>query len=885
MDEQSSPVVFFEWFKRRRKALGLTQDELALRAGCSVSALRKIESGERRPSKQLAELLAQALEIPVDEQKIFIQVARGGLNLERLRQPAAIPIPSMAEVLPAQQTQEAARQDKIAATPASRLPLQATPLVGRERELLALERLIHDPQCRLLTLTGIGGIGKTRLAIEFAFKNQPAFPGGVFYIPLALVDSGEKVAPAIADVLGFGFSVPTDPKEQLLIYLASWIHAPALFIFDNLEHLLLPTAVESEESSLADLVLEFLERLPEIKILGTSRERLNLHGEWTYELQGLSVPPANFAGQWQDYAAVTLFVKSAMRSKADFQAGEVEQAAIIQVCQLVEGVPLAIELAAAWVGVLSCQEIAQEIKANLDFLSTSMRDMPERHRSIRATFDHSWRLLSDEERWVLCQLAVFHGGFDRQAAQQIAGATLPLLASLSAKSLISHSESGRYDVHIVIRQYALPHLEAHPQSLRTYERHCEYFLHMLRDREPLLRKAAQQRAIRELTDEIGNIRAAWAWAIQHKQFALLEEAGRAVGWYYEVIGVHAEGVEQLEMLLQALEAEAQDQRWQRIVGQTMVQLGLLYFRKGEFEAALKYYEQSLQVLRPAGDQVLLADALIYLGIILHLRGEYARSKELLEEGLILARSNNEGWYEAYAIYNLGYIASLMGDYELGYEQMLEGLTEWRKLGDPHYIALGLNFLVTTLIQLGRCEEAITFMHESIRLCEQSKNRWGKGTAYRYLGLAYLADDQFEEAKAQLLKSLEIFSEYTKGWDIILTLTYLGDVALRAGDYAEAGKIYQDTLASSIEVNALPNALENLAGLGDVYARTGEPEIALLLCYTVLDHPFSEEGTRGRAERLRSALELELTAEQVEKVQTQAKQTPFGVTVKTALGTR
>ena len=461
------------------------------------------------------------------------------------------------------------------------------------------------------------------------------------------MNTPEKIVPAIADVLDFGFSGPTDPKEQLLNYLSGNIRLDVLFILDNLEHLLVQESTQDDKSGVVELVSEFLRRLPSVKILGTSRERLNLRGEWAYELHGLSVPPTNFVGRLEEYDSIALFVKSAQRVRAAFQVAVDEQPSLVQICQLVEGVPLAIELAAAWVGLLSCQEIAQEIKSNMDFLTTSMRDVPERHRSIRATFDHSWNLLSDEERCALCQLSVFHGGFDRNAADQIAGASLPLLASLNAKSLVRRTESGRYDLHEVIRQYALSHLSDLPHNLETYQRHCEYHLTLLRDSERSLKSASQQEAMRHLMGEIDNIRAAWVWAIDHKKLAQLGQAGRAFGWYFEISGLYHEGIEQLELLVQALKAEPQDDRWHRILGLMLIHQALLYFRKGEFDQARMLYEQSVVILRPTGDQTLLADALIFLGIILHLSGEYERARSLVEEGLVFARAANERIFECH----------------------------------------------------------------------------------------------------------------------------------------------------------------------------------------------------------------------------------------------
>jgi predicted ATPase/transcriptional regulator with XRE-family HTH domain len=884
MAEQDQPVIFYEWLKRRRKALDMTQAELAQRAGCSIFALRKIEAGDRRPSKQLAGLLAKALEIPDEQQQAFVRVARGEMNLERLGQPGQEDPVSLPAAWSQQKSQAGATSPTRPGLPAlaNRIPVQATPLIGRESELAALGRLFRDSQCRLLTLTGIGGIGKTRLAIEFASRKSNEYPGGVFYIPLTPANSPAKIVPTIAEVLDYGFSGPADPQEQLFNFLSNQIEGEALFVLDNLEHLLALAEPGRDEPGLVELVLEILARLPWVKILGTSREPLNIHGEWIYELHGLSVPGLDYIEQLEEYTAVTLFVKSAQRIKTDFQVTDEERAPVVQICQLVQGVPLALELAAAWVGLLSCQEIAQEIQANMDFLSTNMRDVPERHRSIRATFDHSWKLLSEEERRVLCRLAVFRGGFERSAAEQVASATLPVLASLNAKSLVRRAENGRFDLHEVIRQYASAHLDEHPQRMEICRRHCKYYLKMAQERARSLKSSTQQEALRQLADEIDNIRAAWVWAIEQGEFELLGKAARGFGWYYEIAGLYREGLEQLELLAQALKARTQDGKWDWLLGLTFTHQALLYFRKGEFDYARRLYHESVVLLRPTGHPSLLADALIFLGIILHLSGDYQQAKSTMEEGLLIARESHELWYEAYAIYNLGYVDSLSGFYDQGYEKMMAGLATWRTLGDPHYIALGLNYLVPTLVKLGRYEEAKTFMLESIALCEQSKNLWGMGTAYRFLGLACIATGQYSQAQAHLLKSLDIFGEYIIGWDIARSLTYLGDAARLSGDYSEAKKDYQDALRQSIEAKAFPISLDALYGLACLHARAGQGQQALELCYYILNHPSSDDDLRCRVELLRLDLKAELSPSEIWEARANARTKSFEMLVSEVL---
>ena len=651
--------------------------------------------------------------------------------------------------------------------------------------------------------------------------------GGVHYVPLAAINSAELIVQVIAETLEFTFSGPANPKTQLFDYLEREMKQDALLLLDNFEHLL-------TQSYAVDLVAEILQRFSQIKILCTSSERLNLHGEWIYELHGLPIPPSGFVDSLEDYSAAVLFIQSARRINAAFEAPETEEPALVRICQLVEGIPLAIELAAAWVGVLSCSEIAQEIEASIDFLTASSRDLPERHRSLRATFDHSWRLLPDAEQDVLCRLAVFYGGFDRNASDRVAGASLPLLSALVSKSLVRRAQDGRFDLHEVIRQYALAHLDedyARGQEIR--DRHSEYYLRLASEYETKLKSASQQTAVRELTLELDNLRTAWEWGIRRKNFANIAKAVRAFGWYFEIAGLIYDGIDQLELLVQALINQPRDSQMDKALGSTYVQQGLLCFRSGQFALAEERYRTAIAILRSVDEQSLLADALIFSGTLLHLIGRYQEAKKLIKEGLLYAQAMNDSWFAAYGIYNLGHVDSLMGEYQRGYEQMQEGLALWRSLGDPHSISLGLNFLVETQIKLGLCEEAITAMRESIALCERTKNRWGMGTAYRYLGLATLAAGRCVEAQDYLQKSLEIFGEYYKGWDIARSLTYLGDALLKTGDLKEAEKIYLNALHVAVDEKSIPVALDAVVGLAHLSLDCGKAEKAFELAQFVL----------------------------------------------------
>lgn len=735
---------------------------------------------------------------------------------------------------------------EIAASPApvsslqssvSTLPTQLTPFLGRECELAELGQLIADDACRLLTLVAPGGMGKTRLAIQAAANARDQFAHGVAFVSLAAINSTEAVIPAIADALGFSFYGPTSPRTQLTNFLRD---KHLLVLLDNVEHLV----------DAAELFVELLQHAPALKLLLTSREPLNVQGEWVFQVEGLEIPEGN---NLEGSSAAALFIQRARRTRTGFTLNDAGRAAVARLCRLVEGMPLALELAAAWVGTLSCEEIASELESNIGFLAVSMRNLPERHRSLRACFDHSWGLLSDAERQALSCLSVFQGGFDRAAAQQIAGATLPLLSSLVSKSLVRHTQGGRYDLHEVIRQNALSHLEDAPSKYHSVrDAHSAYYLRLAAEREADLKGARQQLAVQELVSELANLRTAWAWAIQREMFALIAPVVRALGWFFDVSGLIHEGIEHFEPLVRALKTLPETLAGQRTLGQALTQQGNLCFRKGHMERAQGLLEQGLEILRRLGEPTVLTDALIDFGILTHLNGDIERAQTLFEEGLACAQSAKDEWGVAYAIYNLGYVASLRGHYARGSEQMLKGLAISRRLGDAHSIALCLNYLAPTLVKLGRYDQAHTFSQEALELYQASHNRWGISTAYRQLGLVEMAQGNLPEAQVFFHKALETFGDYFVGLDIARTLIYLGESTILAGDLGKARTILLDSLQLAREIHSTSVMLDAILGLASVEMRANS-ERAYRWLTVVATHPAAAHEARARAAQLREEL--------------------------------
>ncbi len=853
-----SPITFGEWLRQSRNELRLTRDELARRIGCSVSALRKIENGERRPSVQIAELMANCLNIPPAERATFVKVARGELSVDRLS-PVLKP---------------------VAVAPISRinLPVLPTPLIGRQHEVEELSQILRDPQCRLLTLVGPGGIGKTRLAIETASHMQAVFTDGVYFVPLASVNTTRFIVPVIADALGFAFesASPADPKTQLFSYLKE---KQVLLLPDNLEHLLTEPGIE--------MLAELLANASQVKLLVTSRESLGLQGEWVYEVQGLPIPESRYAEGCAQNTSVELFLQRARRAHVRFNATPEDFPAIVRICQLVDGMPLGIELAAAWVRTLSCYEIAQEIERGLDFLSISTYDIPVRHRSMRAVFDQSWRLLTEEERGVLLRLSVFQGGFRREAAEQVAEATLSVLSTLVTKSLIRRSGSGRFDLHELVRQFAIEQFANLPEEhTATQARHGSYYMTWFSNEDKRLRSSAQREALTELTAEMDNFRAAWDWAVGHGRFALIEQTMRTFGMLYDTRGWLHEGLDYLGRAVRALETAHEqsppDRTNQVALGHILGTRSLLAFRLAQHEQAQAMLERSLEILRPLNESRVLVESLTFLGTIIVVTGNYARALELFGEGLEIATAIDDRWFAAMCLTEQASVAMMIGKSENAHERLQSAVADWRAIGDPRFTAHGLYFLGLSALTLGRYDEARAALEESVALNSSVGARWNLGSAYRGLGLVAQAQGEHIQAVEMFRKGLDTLTELGARMSVARALAEMGRSVFALGNDSEAERIWRESLRIAMETRGILVALEATVGLARLQAKRGDMEHALELLLIVLNHPATVQETRERAAHLRIEMEAQLTSQQVEATRARVQAKTFEAVVDEVL---
>lgn len=797
------------------------------------------------------------------------------------------------------------------------LPPQSTSFIGRQEELADISRLIREEAgCRLLTLLGPGGIGKTRLSIEAASVQLNTFADGVAFVPLAPVnpaDFAEGIDPLVAtmaDALKIAFHAKTTPTRQLLDYLGQ---KEMLIVLDNFEHLL-----ESVE-----VVAAILGHAAQVKLLVTSRERLNLPEEWLYLLEGLAVPidtSPPIGGTKRRYSALQLFEQRARQVKPRFDLAT-EQAGVIRICRLVEGLPLGIELAAAWVRLMSCQAIAAEIEKNIDFLSTSMRMVPDRHRSLRAVFDHSWRRLSTMEQTVLGRLSVFQGGFQSEAAVAVAGASLPLLATLVDKSMLQVSPSGRYDLHELLKQFAA---EKFQQSVEDYEaihdRHCNHFAAFLQQQETQLKGAGLKTGLVAILRDLDNVRLAWRWAVEHNRQTEIEQSMESLLHFYEIQGWFLEGEEvfrraatMLEVqcalqetssgrtvmpescllygrvlyrqtwfrnrlgLYERLEEQFQkslwllrraDDRMRQELAVCLLAFGMSFIHRREGAKAVSLLQESLTIYKEIGDLWGGGVALLCLGQAVVTLGQFEEAERLSQESVVLLSQIGERRYIIHAMSTLGRLAALQGNYPQA-ERWHQECLEWRiELDDRVGIAYTLNDLADTARRQGRSDQARQYYQQSLTLAKEIGLRQVQNQVLWELGSLAEKQGHYAEAKRFFQESL---AAYEGRYITVNNPAGPGWAHLGLGELQEATTYFRNALHSALQNQAATLALDALTGIAYLLAQAGKPEQALELLGLVQYHPASTQETKDRAAKLHDKLISELPPEAVAAARVWEKQ--------------
>ena len=771
----------------------------------------------------------------------------------------------------------------------SNLPLQTTRFVGRDSELKTIAHLLAQNETRLLTLVGPGGVGKTRLAIEAISRLKGPQTLGIFYVPLASHRSPNTIHVPIADALNLSFNNPGDQMTQLIDHIK---HRQLLLLLDNFEHLLPATP----------LLITLLERAPGLRILLTSRERANLHLETIFEVQGLPFPQYSDDPNFDQYPAIQLFVQNARRVTPRFTPQPEDKEPIIRICTQVEGLPLGIELSSAWVRAFSCKEIADSIQKNLDFLHTSSPDIPERHRSLRAAFEHSWRLLSEEARRTISKLAVFRNGFSLPAAEHVAHAAPDMLASYVDKSILTRQSAGRFLMPETLRAYVLERLQADPDEYeKLLDLHSDYISNYLINLMPKFASTQGGEAVKEIQREAENVRAALNRAMDRHHWALFTNTIDPVMTYFELQGRSRDGRDIARSILirmNELIGMEQPNIYYALIGWDgwfSFQLGFVQEGLKKMKSRLDYASSQGDVLTASFTLILLADAHSRLGDQDTALREIEHSLDMGKDvwtpaipyligvrgyaqtiyGLILLKlqrieAARQALNQSYADLTdsrgqYGLIRLLDGKARLAKEEgkfeesrtlRLQALDIATEFNDRRSIAIIMNNIGESYEHLGDVQAALSYVYRTEQISDEIGDRQLLAISNNNLGhLTLRINHPAADAIPFYEKSLGMFRQLGNVYGTFYTLRDIARACLLADRLNPAREYLVEALHMGINLKEPLLVLHLLAVIARLEAKLGCSAQAVQLCSIVLHHPQAEADVRQEAKSLLAELHI------------------------------
>jgi predicted ATPase/DNA-binding XRE family transcriptional regulator len=752
---------FGEWLRHRRRELDLTQQELARQVGCAPITVRKIESEQMRPSKQLAELLCEHLGVAAGEMGRFMRFARGAEAIE----------PVLVE------------------PPRHNLPHPVSTFVGREREIAEIQSLLSTS--RLITLTGAGGCGKSRLALEVAHRMFAHVPDGAWLVGFAPISDGALVAPTV----GAALKVREEAGRPLIETLSAYLYPrDLLLLLDNCEHLL---------DECAHLANTLLEACPRLRILATSREALGIQGEERFYVPSLSVPRdehADSAAGLLRFEAAALFADRAKMAKRDFDLTASNLRPIGKICERLDGMPLAIELAAARVTTLTVGEIAERLDHCLSLLTDGNRAALPRHQTLRATIQWSYDLLLDAERVVFRRLCVFTGGWTLPAAEAVcagegiaASEMLDLVSKLVAKSLATAEDRGgevRYHFLETVRQYGYERLVEQGELERMRDRHLDYFTDWVEELEPNLRGPQQLRCWNRIQEDHDNIRSALDWSLRGGPAERSLRLATAMYWFWQPRGYYAECLKWLTAAyapVSSLPLTRLRVKALQLTGQSGWETGKAGWEMNATGPVEGWLEKCLEFWRKSDDPWWTAFALFYLGWRRLYQAKPDVAKVAFEDAVVHARASKDNWILANSLKGLG-AATQRFDYGAARPILEESIGIWRKVGDQERLADALQQLASVAHAQNDAGWAQALFEESLRLYRQVGNRSGVAMVSCELGVSLESQGSDDKASRVFGEAIAASKEAGTEHSIAWALSGLAGVAASQGDPRRAARL-------------------------------------------------------------------------------------------------
>jgi len=696
---------------------------------------------------------------------------------------------------------------------ANNLPVQLTEFVGRESELTDVKRLLNEN--RLVTILAPGGSGKTRLAVQAAAESTHLFPDGAFFIGLADVTTGTDIVQSVTEALGLGLLTDDDPQMQLLTYLAG---KRQLLVFDNFEHV--------REG--AGLVSDVLRSGPDVTVMATSRVKLSVTGETVFNLSGLETTWQSPEDAFEN-SAVELFVDGARRADPAFEVSAENLEALAQILNLTGGLPLAILLAAAWVDMISVDEIAQEIEKSLDFLETDVGDVPDRHRSIRAVFDYSWSLLSSDEQETFAALSVFRGGFTREAAQQVTGASLRSIANLAGKSLLRPDpSSGRYVVHELLRQYAETELETNTQRCDEVQAaHAEYFANMTDGSFEAYARGEQQQTLDLVEADLDNIRTAWRRYVADRDAHGVLQMLLALAVVYEIRGWYPSGV---SLFTEAIDAFSDDINDDSVLAREMARVaraslmtivGRPDLGAAEAAEALENLPQSTDLMHRWFALETTAMGYAYLGDADAIHG-------VLQDWMDVFDSlDQKFWVNGFKNY-LALAAFFTGDFEEANRLLAEAMAVFEQMNEHFFMTWALWIQGMIAMASDRPGDAVDVYSRQIRVSEEIRYLRGLVVGYEGLGDANLGAGRLDESEAAFIEGVRVSEQMGMTREVLNLMTKIAKLRAATGRGRESVELLaavcgnptsdQQPLAGDISIKEAATSV-----LTDLHSRLGAEE--------------------------------------------------------------